>query len=184
MPHGMASLLRVCGLNTVCKTPITCPPPPPLLWASMMAAASLPPVHVLNKICQIPLSDVTFALAPSSCGGGGLAFRCLYFCTFTSTSTCTCNRLVCSIKSLTCARSAIRSILAPCSRYSGCLSCLAVPSSLSAVLALVHPGVAPAFCVSVLLLPLSVGAPGCPCRAPCPCAGRSVGGRLTTSQVK
>ena len=39
------------------------------------------------------------------------------------------------------------------------------PSSLSAVLALVPPGVAPAFCVSVLLLPLSVGAPGCPCRA-------------------
>ena len=40
------------------------------------------------------------------------------------------------------------------------------PSSLSAVLALVPPGVAPAFCVSVLLLPLSVGAPGCPFRAP------------------
>ena len=34
-----------------------------------------------------------------------------------------------------------------------------------AVLALVPPGVAPAFCVSVLLLPLSVGAPGCPYRA-------------------
>ena len=42
------------------------------------------------------------------------------------------------------------------------------PSSLSAMLALVLPGVAPAFCVSVLLLPLSVGAPGCPCRAPPP----------------
>ena len=42
------------------------------------------------------------------------------------------------------------------------------PSSLSAVLALVPPGVAPAFCVSVLLLTLSVGAPGCPCRAPPP----------------
>ena len=40
------------------------------------------------------------------------------------------------------------------------------PSSLSAVLALVPPGVAPAFCVSVLLLPLSVGAPGCPGRHP------------------
>ena len=45
---------------------------------------------------------------------------------------------------------------------------LLCPSSLSAVLALVHPGVAPAFCVSVLLLPLSVGAPGCPFRAPTP----------------
>ena len=42
------------------------------------------------------------------------------------------------------------------------------PSSLSAVLALVPPGVAPAFYVSVLLLPLSVGAPRCPCRAPPP----------------
>ena len=40
------------------------------------------------------------------------------------------------------------------------------PSSLSAVPALVPPGVAPAFCMSVLLLPLSVGAPECPCRAP------------------
>ena len=40
------------------------------------------------------------------------------------------------------------------------------PSSLSAVLALVPRGVAPAFCVSVLLLPLSVGALGCPFRAP------------------
>ena len=45
---------------------------------------------------------------------------------------------------------------------------LLCPSSLSAVLALVPPGVAPAFCVSVLLLPLSVDAPGCPCRAPPP----------------
>ena len=45
---------------------------------------------------------------------------------------------------------------------------LLCPSSLSGVLALVPPGVAPAFCVSVLLLPLSVGAPGCPCRAPPP----------------
>ena len=45
---------------------------------------------------------------------------------------------------------------------------LLCPSSLSAMLALVPPGVAPAFCVSVLLLPLSVGAPGCPCRAPTP----------------
>ena len=45
---------------------------------------------------------------------------------------------------------------------------LLCPSSLSAVPALVPPGVAPAFCVSVLLLPLSGGAPGCPCRAPPP----------------
>ena len=45
---------------------------------------------------------------------------------------------------------------------------LLCPSSLSAVPALVPPGVAPTFCVSVLLLPLSVGAPGCPCRAPTP----------------
>ena len=36
---------------------------------------------------------------------------------------------------------------------------LLCPSSLSAVLALVPSGVAPAFCVSVLLLPLSDGAP-------------------------
>ena len=43
-----------------------------------------------------------------------------------------------------------------------------VPAVLVAVLALVPPGVAPAFCVSVLLLPLSVGAPGCPYRAPTP----------------
>ena len=45
---------------------------------------------------------------------------------------------------------------------------LLCPSSLFAVLVLVPPGVAPTFCVSVLLLPLSVGAPGCPCRAPPP----------------
>ena len=45
---------------------------------------------------------------------------------------------------------------------------LLCPSSLFAVLALVPPGVAPAFCVSVLLLPLSGGAAGCPCRAPPP----------------
>ena len=45
---------------------------------------------------------------------------------------------------------------------------LLYPSSLFAVLALVPPGAAPAFCVSVLLPPLSVGAPGCPCRAPPP----------------
>ena len=45
---------------------------------------------------------------------------------------------------------------------------LLCPSSLSAVPALVPPGVAPAFWVSVLLLPLSGGAPGCPCRAPPP----------------
>ena len=45
---------------------------------------------------------------------------------------------------------------------------LPCPSSLFAVLALVARGVAPAFCVSVLLLPLSVGAPGCPCHAPPP----------------
>ena len=45
---------------------------------------------------------------------------------------------------------------------------LMCPSSLFAVLALVPPGVASALCVSVLLLPLSVGAPGCPCRAPPP----------------
>ena len=43
---------------------------------------------------------------------------------------------------------------------------LVCPSSLSDVLALVPPGVARAFCVSVLLLPLSVGTPGCPCCAP------------------
>ena len=36
---------------------------------------------------------------------------------------------------------------------------LLCPSSLFAVLALVPPGVAPAFCVSVLLLPLLLGAP-------------------------
>ena len=42
------------------------------------------------------------------------------------------------------------------------------PSSLSAVPALVPPGVAPAFCVSVSLLPVSGGAPGCPHRAPPP----------------
>ena len=45
---------------------------------------------------------------------------------------------------------------------------LLCPSSLFAVLARVPPGVAPAFCVSVLLLPLSFGAAGCPCRAPPP----------------
>ena len=45
---------------------------------------------------------------------------------------------------------------------------LLCPSSLSVVLAFVPPGVAPAFCVSVLLLPVSVGAPGCPFRAPTP----------------
>ena len=39
---------------------------------------------------------------------------------------------------------------------------LLCPSSLSAVLALVAPGVAPAFCVFVLRLPLSVGALECP----------------------
>ena len=41
-------------------------------------------------------------------------------------------------------------------------------SSLSAMLALVPLGVAPALCVFVLLLPLSGGAPRCPCRAPPP----------------
>ena len=45
---------------------------------------------------------------------------------------------------------------------------LLCPSSLSAVLALVPPGVAPTFCVSMLLLHLFVGAPGCPCCAPPP----------------
>ena len=45
---------------------------------------------------------------------------------------------------------------------------LLCPSSLSVVLALVPPGVAPALCVSVLLLLMSVGAPRCPCRAPPP----------------
>ena len=45
---------------------------------------------------------------------------------------------------------------------------LLCPSSLSAVLALVPLGVAPTFCVSVLLLPLSGGARGCPCPAPPP----------------
>ena len=82
---------------------------------------------------------------------------------------------------LPCARSPIPSILVPCSRCSGCLPCLAVPLlllvaspallcpfSLYAVLALVPPGVAPAFCVSMLLLPLPVGAPGCPFCAPTP----------------
>ena len=43
---------------------------------------------------------------------------------------------------------------------------LVCPSSLSDVLALVSLGVAPVFCVSVSLLPLSFGTPGCPCRAP------------------
>ena len=42
------------------------------------------------------------------------------------------------------------------------------PAFLSAALALVTPGVAPAFCVAVLLLPLSVGAPECPLCAPTP----------------
>ena len=45
---------------------------------------------------------------------------------------------------------------------------LLCPSSLFAVLAHVPLGVAPAFCVSVLLLPLSVGALECTCRAPPP----------------
>ena len=45
---------------------------------------------------------------------------------------------------------------------------LLCPSSLSDVPALVPPGVAPAFCVTVLLLPLSIGALGCPFRAPTP----------------
>ena len=45
---------------------------------------------------------------------------------------------------------------------------LPCPSSLYDVLALVPLGVAPAFGVSVLLLPMSVGAPGCLCRAPPP----------------
>ena len=43
---------------------------------------------------------------------------------------------------------------------------LLCPSSLFAVLALVPPGAAPAFCGSVLLLSLSFGAPQCPFRAP------------------
>ena len=38
------------------------------------------------------------------------------------------------------------------------------PSSLSAALALVPPGVAPAFCMAVFLLPPSIGAPGRPLR--------------------
>ena len=42
------------------------------------------------------------------------------------------------------------------------------PSFLSAVLALVPPSVGPAFYVFVLLLPMFVGAPGCPCRGPTP----------------
>ena len=50
----------------------------------------------------------------------------------------------------------------------GASPALLCPSSLSGVPALVPLGVAPAFCVSVLLLPLSGGAPGCPCRAPPP----------------
>ena len=43
---------------------------------------------------------------------------------------------------------------------------LLCPSSLSGVPALVPLAVAPAFCVSVVLLPLSGGAAGCPCSAP------------------
>ena len=46
--------------------------------------------------------------------------------------------------------------------------CLAAPLPLSAALAFVPLGVAPAFCVAVLLLPLSVGAPRCPLCAPTP----------------
>ena len=47
--------------------------------------------------------------------------------------------------------------------------CLLRPSSfLSAVLAFIPPSVAPATCVSMLLLPLSVGTPGCPLCAPTP----------------
>ena len=42
------------------------------------------------------------------------------------------------------------------------------PSLLSAALTLVPSGVTQAFCVAVLLLPLSVGAPGCPLCAPKP----------------
>ena len=45
---------------------------------------------------------------------------------------------------------------------------LPCPSSLSAVLALVPQGVAPPFCVSMLLLPLYASAPRCPFRAPTP----------------
>ena len=51
---------------------------------------------------------------------------------------------------------------------------LLCPSSLSAVLALVPPGVAPVFCVSVSLLPLSFGAPF-PC-SPAWGVGRGVWG--------
>ena len=75
-------------------------------------------------------------------GATGLAGQAIPFC-----------------RCLPCARSPIPSILVPCP---GCLSCLAAPPSLSAVLARVPLGVARASCVSVLLLPLSVGAPGCP----------------------
>ena len=42
------------------------------------------------------------------------------------------------------------------------------PSSLCGVLTLVPPSVAPAFCVFVLLLPMSVGALGCPFCTPTP----------------
>ena len=45
---------------------------------------------------------------------------------------------------------------------------LLCPSSLSAFLALVPFGVAPGFCVFVLLLPQHVGASGCPCCTPPP----------------
>ena len=60
---------------------------------------------------------------------------------------------------------------------------LLCPSSLFAVLALVPPGVAPAFCVSVLLLPLSVGAPGCPCRAPPPVPSACPPGSLGVRRI-
>ena len=67
---------------------------------------------------------------------------------------------------LPCARSPIPSILVPCSAVLVASHAVLCPSSLSDVLALVPPSVAPAFCVSVLLLPLSVGALGAPLAHP------------------
>ena len=70
---------------------------------------------------------------------------------------------------LPCARSPIPSILVPCSRCSSRLSYLAVPLLLVCCARPCPSCVAPAFCVFVLLLPLSVGAaPGGPFRAPPP----------------
>ena len=67
---------------------------------------------------------------------------------------------------LPCARSANRSIIVPYSRCSGCPSFLAMSLLL---VCCAHPCpscVAPAFCVSLLLIPRSVGAPVYPYRTP------------------